>query len=109
MFSEDGLRILRLCRFAAELGFDIEDGTMEWAIKMSDNVLDISKERIATELKKILSADVRYPSLNNKYAQYRGLKLLDQTTVLTKLFPSLRRERAWRKIPNTTTTTFSSI
>lgn len=99
VFSEDGLRILRLCRFAAELGFDIEDGTMEWAIKMSDNVLDISKERIATELKKILSADVRYPSLNNEYAHYRGLKLLDEATVLTKLFPVLKEGKGVAQNP----------
>ncbi len=51
-FSEDALRILRLFRFSATLGFHIEKDTLEAAISLSKNLNTISRERIAIELKK---------------------------------------------------------
>lgn len=56
-FNEDGLRILRALRFAAQLGFDIENETSN-AIHDCKHLLDnISKERIQSELCKILMSD----------------------------------------------------
>ena len=53
-FDEDALRILRALRFAATLGFKIEEKTAE-AIHSSYGLLDyVSAERIAVELKKLL-------------------------------------------------------
>lgn len=53
-FNEDGLRILRALRFAAQLGFDIEEKTSK-AIHYCKYMLDnVSKERIQSELCKIL-------------------------------------------------------
>ena len=56
-FNEDGLRVLRALRFAAQLGFDIEEGTTK-AIHDCKHLLDnISKERIQSELCKILMSN----------------------------------------------------
>lgn len=53
-FSEDALRILRAVRFAAQLGFKIEEATMEAIRKLAGNLSSISAERIQTELTKLL-------------------------------------------------------
>ena len=56
-FNEDGLRILRAIRFAAQLGFEIENETSN-AIHDCKHLLDnISKERIQSELCKILMSE----------------------------------------------------
>lgn len=53
-FSEDALRMLRAIRFAAQLGFAIEDET-ECAIgELAGNIAKVSAERIQTELVKLL-------------------------------------------------------
>ena len=53
-FDEDALRILRAVRFAAQLGFSIEDKT-ECAMKKQARFLkDISAERIQVELTKLI-------------------------------------------------------
>lgn len=56
-FSEDALRILRLFRFSATLGFDIEDKTLDAAIKLTSGLKNISRERIAVELKKAVCGE----------------------------------------------------
>lgn len=56
-FDEDALRIMRAVRFAAQLGFDIEENTRE-AIKRHVKYLeDVSAERIETELTKLIMSD----------------------------------------------------
>ena len=54
-FSEDALRILRLFRFASTLEFTCEEETLNWALRLSHNLENISRERIFTELKKSVS------------------------------------------------------
>lgn len=56
-FNEDALRILRAVRFAAALDFDIEEGTREAIVKLSDNLNKISKERIQAELEKLIMSN----------------------------------------------------
>ncbi len=53
-FNEDALRIMRAVRFAAQLGFEIEDGTKEAASSLAENLRNISAERIRTELVKLI-------------------------------------------------------
>ncbi|MDO5540548.1 MAG: CCA tRNA nucleotidyltransferase [Eubacteriales bacterium] len=53
-FDEDALRILRAVRFAAQLGFEIEEDTQKAASLMAENLRNISAERIQTELVKLL-------------------------------------------------------
>ncbi len=56
-FNEDALRILRAVRFAAQLGFEIDEET-ECAIKnLAKDLKEISAERIQTELTKLITSD----------------------------------------------------
>lgn len=56
-FSEDALRILRGVRFAAQLGFTLEEKTSEAMKTLAPDLQKISMERIHTELVKLLLSD----------------------------------------------------
>lgn len=56
-FSEDALRILRAVRFSAQLGFEIEENTKKAVIEKTNNLKDISAERIRVEFNKLLMSD----------------------------------------------------
>ncbi len=56
-FSEDALRILRLFRFAATLGFSIEQNTLNAALECAPLLENVSRERIFVELKKAVMGD----------------------------------------------------
>ncbi|MCH5164178.1 MAG: CCA tRNA nucleotidyltransferase [Clostridiales bacterium] len=73
--SDDGLRLMRLARIAAETGFTIGKETFEAAIRCRDRLKDISPERKRQELDKILTADLKY---GIKDAHYRGVELLKE-------------------------------
>ena len=78
-FAEDGLRSLRALRFAAQLGFEIEELTLE-AIPLSLWVSAmVSAERVREELSKLLCAD--YPE--------RALRLMEDTGLLKFFLPEL--------------------
>lgn len=53
-FSEDGLRLLRAVRIAAELGFTIENETADAIFKNNELLKKIAAERIRDEFTKIL-------------------------------------------------------
>lgn len=75
VFSSDGLRILRLIRFASELDLNIERETFKSAKKYSYQLKDISKERIVKELKLMVVSETR-----NDYdakAHVKAIKLLN--------------------------------
>lgn len=55
-FGEDALRILRAVRFSAQLGFSIEEETAKAAGELAGSLERISKERIHTELNKMLKS-----------------------------------------------------
>lgn len=78
-FNEDGLRLMRACRFAAQLDFKIEEKTFEGIKKTHTNLRLISAERIRDELDKILL------SPNPVY----GLELLEETGLLEIILPEL--------------------
>jgi tRNA nucleotidyltransferase (CCA-adding enzyme) len=54
-FTEDALRILRAVRFACTLDFNIDSKTLDNIIKYSYLLKSISKERIYSELSKIIN------------------------------------------------------
>ena len=56
-FDEDALRIIRGIRFASTLGFTIEAETKFAMLKKSPLLLNISKERIFTEWKKLIGGE----------------------------------------------------
>lgn len=93
VFSSDGLRLLRLARFAGELNFRPTYNVIKAAKKYSNNILDVSPERIYSELKMILVSDCKY-HFSDKIGHYTALKILDETRVLDKIFPELTQGRA---------------
>lgn len=78
-FSDDPLRMLRAIRFSTQLDFRIEPRTMEGIARYRNRIHIVSKERIATELNKIILAE--RPS--------KGFKLLFKTGLLEILFPEM--------------------
>ncbi len=88
VFAFDGLRLMRLARFVGELNFKPTEAVLESARKYSENILDISPERIYSELKMILDSDQKYP-FSAPYGHYDALRVLSQTRVLDKIIPEL--------------------
>ena len=82
-FSDDPLRMMRAIRFASQLDFHIEEDTLEAISRNRQRIEIVSQERIATELNKIILAPV--PSV--------GFKLLNQTELLSLIFPELANMR----------------
>jgi poly(A) polymerase len=78
-FSDDPLRMMRGVRFASQLGFQIDPGTLQAIKDNRDRLKIISWERIATELHKILLSPV--PSV--------GLRLMNDTGLLDYVLPEL--------------------
>lgn len=95
ILRDDGLRILRLIRFACELGFDIDPLSAEATREYAPLLQDIPPERIWQELQKILLSDVRYnaPSPDGLPAHSRGLKLLDHFETFPYILPELEEGR----------------
>ena len=58
-FGEDALRILRAVRFAAQLGFTIEENTRQAIVELAPTLVKISAERIQTEIVKLLLSTAR--------------------------------------------------
>lgn len=66
-FKEDALRILRGLRFASEFGFAIEDKTSR-AMTNNKSLLDnVSRERVYSELKKIVTGQHFYDAVINYF------------------------------------------
>lgn len=78
-FSDDPLRMLRGIRFANQLGFEIEENSLQSIKNNADRINIISGERIVDELNKILSTDK--PSV--------GFLLLYKTGLLDIILPEL--------------------
>ena len=70
-FSEDGLRPIRACRFAAKLDFTIEEATFNAIPETLEIVRKVSQERIRDELMKILESEK--PSIGFEYLRRSGL------------------------------------
>ena len=66
-FDEDGLRMLRMVRFATVLDFDYDVETYQAAVTQSYLMKHISKERIQVELNKILLAQHPARGLQDLY------------------------------------------
>lgn len=78
-YSDDPLRMLRAIRFAAQLGFTIEQASFASIQKNAKRITIISAERIATELNKIVLSPA--PSV--------GFKLLMDSGLLKIIFPEM--------------------
>lgn len=80
-FSDDPLRMLRAIRFATQLGFTIHPETFEAIKRNASRIAILSKERIETELTKIMKSPV--PS--------KGWELLRTSGLLPLILPELDR------------------
>lgn len=78
-FAEDRLRMLRAIRFAARLGFTIEEETQRSIEKQAAEIQEISAERIRNELNCILTEG----------GARRGFELLDETGLLDVVLPEV--------------------
>ena len=78
-FSDDPLRLMRAIRFATQLDFTIEPTTLEAITRNAARIDIITRERITTELMKIMQS--ARPSI--------GWRLLAQTGLLAHIFPEL--------------------
>lgn len=78
-FSDDPLRMMRAIRFAAQLGFQIEEKTFDGIGRDAPRIRIVSQERITDELNKIMLSP--RPSI--------GLELLFQTGLLQIIFPQM--------------------
>ena len=87
-FREDALRILRLFRFASQLGFSIEKNTLESALKLKDSLKNISKERIFSELLKAISGEkpqALETIIKNGGLEFLGIRRVPDFAVLRKV------------------------
>ncbi|MBV9612227.1 MAG: CCA tRNA nucleotidyltransferase [Acidobacteriaceae bacterium] len=79
-FEEDHLRMLRAVRFAARLGFTIEQNTLRAIQSLAERVCRVSAERTRDELLHILT---------NGRAR-RGFELLDASGLLLHVLPEIK-------------------
>jgi len=56
-FKEDPLRVYRVARFAAQLGFQVEKETIKQMNELKDELNSLSSERVFTELSKALNTE----------------------------------------------------
>ncbi len=78
-FSEDYLRLIRAIRFASVFNFKIEEYTYNSIKKLSKNIIKISKERIKSEIEKLLSHKNRWI----------GLNYIFETNIFKYIFPDV--------------------
>ncbi|MDH7911182.1 HD domain-containing protein [Winogradskyella sp. SYSU M77433] len=78
-YSDDPLRMMRAIRFATQLNFKIEEQSLKAIADNKDRIKIITKERIVTEINKIL--DSQKPSI--------GFLLLEKTGLLDYILPEL--------------------
>jgi len=82
-FSSDPLRVVRLARFQAELGFEVEAGTERLASSSSPRLIDVPGERVFQELQQLICAD----------GVLAGLALLQRVGAVEALLPELHALR----------------
>lgn len=98
-FEEDALRMFRVCRFAGQLGFIIDDSTFQAIQPNLSRVAGLSMERVRTELEKMLLAADCQLSLDalvhsglaacscriKENGEYRSIAILPELTHLVGL------------------------
>ncbi|GAB2464308.1 CCA tRNA nucleotidyltransferase [Xylanimonas ulmi] len=78
-FDDDPLRMMRAARFAAQLGFHVEAGTLAALRDMVGRIEIVSAERVQAELSKLLLSD----------RPRRGLEVLVDTGLAEHMLPEL--------------------
>ena len=73
-FTEDGLRVMRAIRFAAQLGFSLEPSTQAAISEALPSLAKVSAERVHDELRKLLAAP--QPELGLRIGLHTGVVAL---------------------------------
>lgn len=81
ILRDDALRILRMARFAARLGFSVDPETEAAAKRLVMGLDDIARERVRAELEKTLLADGE--------RVIEALRLLERIGALERILPEL--------------------
>ena len=91
VFGSDGLRILRCLRFAVELGFAIENETMQSLIKNKAKLNAITGERKTSELKKMFGTVSKMSSdeINSKSVQ--AIRYITKFELLPNIFGQVKK------------------
>jgi poly(A) polymerase len=89
-FQEDRLRMIRAARFAASLGFEIEDKTFEAIRLEASNITRVSWERIGEEVTRILSEG----------GARRGFEILDASGLLPHILPEIAQMHGVEQTPD---------
>ncbi|BDZ45359.1 CCA tRNA nucleotidyltransferase [Naasia aerilata] len=78
-FSDDPLRMLRAARFAAQLGFSVEEDTRAAMERLAERLEIVSAERVREELSRLVLSGTPRP----------GLELLVGTGIADRILPEL--------------------
>jgi poly(A) polymerase len=78
-FDRDPLRVLRLARFACELGFEADDATVAAATARAPRIAEMAQERVFAELRHIVCSD----------RALDGLVLMDRLGLTAHVLPEL--------------------
>ena len=78
-FTEDALRLMRAVRFAAQLGFVIEEKTMDAVTRHAGLIKTVAKERVRDELVKIIESD----------GAGLGIRMLTDTGLMRHVLPEV--------------------
>lgn len=79
-FAEDALRMMRAVRFAATLGFSVDQATLSAIVNNAPSLAGLSSERIRDELVKVV----------NSPRAAEGIQLMEDTGLLKYVLPELR-------------------
>ena len=83
IYTDDGVRLMRLARLAGQLEFTVDEETQALAKRDAAHIADISPDRLRDELCKVLGLrDVK-----------SALRLLDDIGVLSRIIPELDAAR----------------
>jgi poly(A) polymerase len=88
-FHEDRLRMLRAVRFAATLGFEIEEKTWRALCEKASEIHAVSAERIREELVRIFISPARL----------RGFDLLDASGLMENVLPEITALKGCKQPP----------
>lgn len=78
-FGDDPLRMMRAARFASQLGFEVETGTLAAMSSLAFEIDRISAERVRDELSKLLITT----------APRRGIRLLVDSGIAARVLPEV--------------------
>ena len=89
-FREDRLRMIRAARFAASLGFTIEENTFQAIRSEATTITQISWERIGEEATRILTEG----------GARRGFEILDRSGLLAAILPEVAQMKGVEQTPD---------